>query len=555
MTNDFLKIYENGTHGLNDWKYYGDIIFASYRHLNDPYDADYIHLAIVDPEDTEIALLQDEIIEMAAYARNHEGWSTADVWDYEKNWFLNKIDTGIYRYTENYKMGVAAITTNQQSCDPLIEKPENTAIIPTSEWKLNTVTITRQGGIGGYPNITYSQGYLSNYTYGQINGGVHIFDYDDISGQAQAISDLKDYLFGDQDPEIVDPSIPEQYEDTPITASTEYNNLISNFLTNFTVLAEIDGTNLNLIAQALNTNITLDDSIPEMLAKIARSLVQKNISEGILSIKIIPIPTGGALPYKTGILETLFKPIGVGNVQGKKLNNTLKKYQIGSMTVHKIYDDYRDFLCEYSIYLPFSGIHQLDADVIVGNILNIYCDIDFLTGSILYHLIVNNGSTSRDIYTFTGDCAIELPITGNDYSAKYEAIVNGIFSGVGMIAGATVGGPVGAMAGAGGASALTTGLKTLGNAASVKGNYMQSGKLVPNSCALSVLYPYLIVSTPQDVSPDYRSIKGKPTHKMLKLNTLRGFTIISNINLDGVAYATDEDKEALRSLLANGVFF
>ena len=133
--------------------------------------------------------------------------------------------------------------------------------------------------------------------------------------------------------------------------------------------------------------------------------------------------------------------------------------------------------------------------------------------------------------------------------------MNGIFSGVGMIAGAAAGGPVGAMAGAGGVSALTTGLKTIGNAATVKGNYMQTGKLVPNSCALSVLYPYLIVSTPQDVSPDYTSLKGRPTHKMLKLSLLSGFAIVSNINLDSIAYATDEDKEALRSLLANGVYF
>ena len=366
---------------------------------------------------------------------------------------------------------------------------------------------------------------------------------------------MSDYLLGDQEPGPVPPGDPSMYDDDPIEASDTYNSLIGSFLTNFTVLAEIDATNLNLIAQALNNNITLEDSIPEMLAKIARSLVQKNIADGVLSIKIIPIPQGGSLPYKTGIAEQLFDPIGLDPVQGKKLNNTLKKYPIGSMGVHKVFNDYRDFLCEYSIYLPFSGIHRLDADVIVGNTLNIYADIDFLTGSILYHLIVDNGTYSRDIYQFTGDCAIELPITGNDYSAKYESVMNGIFSGVGMIAGAAAGGPVGAMAGAGGVSALTTGLKTIGNAATVKGNYMQTGKLVPNSCALSVLYPYLIVSTPQDVSPDYTSVKGRPTHKMLKLNLLSGFAIVSNINLDNIPYATDEDKEALRSMLANGVYF
>ena len=439
----------------------------------------------------------------------------------------------------------------------MIEYPEGTVVQANISEPAPSFYGTRvrmyYNWVGAYPDLQILKSITGNTSLDPS----HIFvknNYPCFWRQDQTGA-MSDYLLGDQEPGPVPPGDPSMYDDDPITASETYNNIIASFLTNFTVLAEIDATNLNLIAQALNNNITLEDSIPEMLAKIARSLVQKNIADGVLSIKIIPIPQGGSLPYRTGIAEQLFDPIGLDPVQGKKLNNTLKKYHIGSMGVHKVYNDYRDFLCEYSIYLPFSGIHRLDADVIVGNTLNIYADIDFLTGSMLYHLIVDNGIYSRDIYTFTGDCAIELPITGNDYSAKYESVMNGIFSGVGMVAGAAAGGPVGAMAGAGGVSALTTGLKTIGNAATVKGNYMQTGKLVPNSCALSVLYPYLIVSTPQDVSPDYTSLKGRPTHKMLKLNLLNGFAIVSNINLDSIPYATDEDKEALRSLLANGVYF
>lgn len=553
MTNDFLKIYENGTHGSNDWKYYGDIIFASYMELNNQYGADYIAIAIVDPDGTEMEALQDEIVEMELYAINHEGWNQDDVWEYEKNWFLNKLNTGIYRYTENYKMGVTALSNSMQGVAARIEKPEGTVTTASTEWQVSQVSLNRRGGIGGYPHCIYSTAYLGTYVYGQLNGGVRVFPYEE-GGSVEAEAELRAYLLGDQDPEIPDPSQPEDYVDTPITASDAYNSIIGDYLTNFTVLAEIDKNNLNIIAQALNNDISGDDVVTAII-RIVRSIVQKNIAEGILSIKIIPIPIGSQLPYKSGITEKLFKPLGLPNVNGKLLNNTIKKYQIGSMHIHPIYKDYRDYMCEYSIYLPFSGIHRLDADVIVGNILQIYCDIDFLTGSIMYHLIVNDGNTSRDIYTFTGECAIELPITGTDYSEKYQTIMNGIFSGIGMIAGGALGGPMGAGAGAALTGAAMSGLKTLGNAATVNGHYMQSGKLIPNSSVLSVLYPYLIVSKPQDVSPDYKSVKGKPAHYMATLSALSGFSIVSNINLSNIPYATDEDKDALRSLLASGVYF
>lgn len=568
-TNSFMYPYEQGTHGDGDWKYYGNtwlwLIRSNYNGTcYGQLTAAFLDIASKD--DNIYDTLRQEIIDIQDYALHHEGWTSGDIMLYYTNWLYNKINGPLYRDWETYKFAFVdgSLTDTQPEnmypWETWIEYPANTVIRADTDYfhapeVINWTVVRIRLDYMGAPYIDMQRtnsapGWFEPQgTNERIHNNYPVFWRYDQTGA------LADYLEGNQDPGPVPPGDPSPYEDDIITASEEYNNIIGNFLTNFTVLAEIDGTNLNLIAQALNTNITLDDSIPEMLAKIARSLVQKNIAEGILSIKIIPIPKGATLPYSTGITETLFKPIGVGNVQGKKLNNTLKKYLIGSMGVHKVYNDFRDFLCEYSIYLPFSGIHRLDADVIVGNTLNIYADIDFLTGSILYHLIVLDGATSRDIYQFTGDCAIELPVTGNDYSTKYETIMNGIFSGVGMVAGAMAGGPVGAMAGAGGASALTAGLKTIGNAATVKGNYMQSGKLIPNSCALSVLYPYLIVSTPQDVSPDYTSVKGRPTHKMMKLNVLSGFSIISNINLDSISYATDEDKEAIRALLANGVYF
>lgn len=558
--NNYLKIYENGTHGSTDWKYYGNTCtyfgtgVLSDNHYN------YVEACFTDIDYAIFDDLSPRVQEVNSYAIEHEGWTVQDEWEYMYNWLYNLAYAGIWKEYETYKFCFAESTSGTPvKADYIeVEYPAGTVVSNDSRFGAlsqagvltGTLVKLQWNYVQGHPMLLLTKDEIQTSSYLQT------YDYNDyVCFRLHDGQGISDYLTGDQDPQIDPPGEPDDYEDTPIEASSSYNSIIASFLTNFTVLAEIDQTNLNIVAEALNNDIDLDDSIPEMLAKIGRSIIQKNIAEGVLSIKIIPIPNGGSLPYSTGIQETLFKPLGLPAVQGKRLNNTIKKYQIGSMEVHKIYGDYRDFMCEYSIYLPFSGIHRLDADIIVGNILQIYADIDFLTGSILYHLIVNDRNTSRDIYTFTGECAIELPITGVDYTGKYQTIMNGVFSGVGMVAGALAGGPMGAGAGAALSNVAMSGLKTIGNATSVKGNYMQSGKLIPNSSALSVLYPYLIISKPQDISPDYRSVKGKPTHKMLTLSALRGFTTISNINLDHIAYATDEDKEALRGLLASGVYF
>lgn len=561
MTNDFLKIYENGTHGAADWKYYGDTLVGYTVEKNQNNIMVNVQAFFVDPDGETAELLDEESGNIEYYALHHEGWNADDIWQYEYNWLMNKIDTGIYKEVEAYKYAFME-NTSDKNIAIYIENPQGTvtqgAIIDEPFYV--TQVWLKRNGVGGYPSIEVTQEEMAfapsptAWPHTTYYNGIRVYSGDTETYNDVFNNELVPYLLGDQDPEIPDPSEPEDYEDTPITASDTYNSIIGDYLTNFTVLAEIDKSNLNIIAQALNSDISGDDVVTAII-RIVRSIVQKNIAEGILSIKIVPIPAGAALPYKNGISEKLFKPLGLPNVMGKLLNNTIKKYQIGSMSVHPIYRDYRDFMCEYSIYLPFSGIHRLDADIIVGNILQIYCDIDFLTGSIMYHLIVNDGNTSRDIYTFTGECAIELPITGTDYSQKYQTIMQGVFSGIGMIAGGAMGGPLGAGAGAALTGAAMSGLKTLGNAATVNGHYMQSGKLIPNSSVLSVLYPYLIISKPQDVSPDYKSVKGKPAHYMATLSSLRGFSIVSNINLSNISYATDEDKEALRSLLASGVYF
>lgn len=553
---DFLQIYENGTHGQADWKYFGNGIIGTYFY-DDPNwpNLSYASFAFIDLDGNLYTHYHDIIQEAINYAiPKYPEWSHTDQINYVTSVMRNIVDTGIEEDITWYKFAFMDNTTPSQIQNvtgPWIEDANGVRywgyfdtdypIISELRWRFDTsrdIWETDQSA-----------------RYSDLASGANFEEISDALPLYTVYQDLEDYIEGDQEPPIDPPDEPADWEDDPINPSSNYDNIISGFLSNFSVLAEIDNTNLNKIAQALNNDVTIYNTTQEALAKVVRALVQKNVSEGILSLKIVPIPEGGSLPYKTGTAEKLFAPIGVGDVYGKVLNNTIKKYTIGSQQIKPIYNDYRDYMVEYSIYLPFSGIHKLDADIIVGTTLIVKCDIDFLTGGIMYHIIIDDNTTSRDIYTFTGDCAIELPITGVDYSEKYQSIMNGVFSGVGMLAGGAMMGPGGA-AGAGMLMALGTmsGLQTAGNAALVKGDYMQSGKLVPNSSVLSPLYPYLIISMPQDATPDIKAVKGLPCHKTGLLSQFTGFTIASNVKLDGIPYATDDDKEIIRAMLKSGVY-
>ena len=543
----------NGTTGMKDWKYQGTGIMAHARWVQTLQDVWWLPIPTNETANTRSIIEQleaevdditstwyDYLIESGLNYDNYYHGLSEDL-----KAFRSRVDNSTYQY-DAFKMCLLEETAlgitdyrlvyqdgpNSYNYGKFVVMYENEMM-----WDQKLVST----------DITFMEGTISDHFAGSeaflFDFGLPVFDN---------LADVENYLFN---------TIPDPSGDDPtssiggnsnIVSSTTFDDINDGLLSDLTILAEIDNQNLQYIAAALNTDIDISQDLGTNIGKVARALCQNNIKDGIMSLKAIPIPVNGTLPYSTGTAESLFEPIGGHPVSGKKLNRYIKKYDIGVMRIDREFNDYRDYMCDYSIYLPFSGIHKLDASIIVGQTLILKCDIDFLCGTILYHIIVNDNSNTRDIYQFTGDCGIEIPITGEDYSQKYQAIVNGIFSGVGMIAGSALGGSIGAAAVAG---AGMSGLQTAGNALITQGQYIQTGKLVPNSSALSCLQCYIIINKPISVTPaGLARVKGRPCHKVKTLSACSGFTIASNVKLDGIDYATDDDKAAIRSMLAQGVY-
>lgn len=268
-----------------------------------------------------------------------------------------------------------------------------------------------------------------------------------------------------------------------------------------------------------------------------------NPMDAIIGLGIIPVQ-----PSLSGSQNVKF-----GNVDSQvampKLSSQFVEFDCGSVTIDKWLDCFMDYdpYTKIQIYLPYSGIHSLSADDVIGKTLTLRYHIDCLTGGCAIMLYVSDKGVE---YQWNGCCIANIPLTAINYSS---AIQNGISAAisVGSIA-------IGA---ATGAAPLTIagGTSLANNAANMalnsKPNFERSGNMGGAAGLLSVQTPYLIIERPNISVPDkLNKFTGNTSNVTFKLNELTGFTMIDLINLDDIPCTVTERNELL-SILKEGVIF
>jgi len=240
----------------------------------------------------------------------------------------------------------------------------------------------------------------------------------------------------------------------------------------------------------------------------------------------------------------------VGNLDSNCISKTIDEQYIdidcGTVTVSKYFNNVLDYIdTKIELYLPFVGIVPLSAAEIVGKTVNVKCTVDVLTGTCLYQIYVG----SQLLYTFTGNCAIQLPLS----SANYSSVITGM---IGLIGGGV------ATAVSGGALAPLA----IGGAANMVGNLKhgveRSGNIGANAGAMGVKVPYLIITRHKPYNPTaYNKYYGYPSNTTVKLNKCNGFTRIKDIRLhdiytydeDAKVVATDDEMSMIETQLKEGV--
>lgn len=219
----------------------------------------------------------------------------------------------------------------------------------------------------------------------------------------------------------------------------------------------------------------------------------------------------------------------------------------GTVHVSKYFNNALDYInTRIQIYLPFIGIKDLDAADCMNRDVNVSVTIDVLTGTCLYNIRIDN----RLLYTFEGNCAVQLPLTSANYSS---VIASGIAAIGGVVAtGVAAGATGGAVLPLVGASGIRSASSFVGN---MSHSVERSGNITSNAGAMGVKKPYLIIIRNRTYDPKYYNrFYGYPANTTVTLGDpyVKGYTKVKDIHLE-IKSATQQELNEIETLLKGGV--
>lgn len=230
-------------------------------------------------------------------------------------------------------------------------------------------------------------------------------------------------------------------------------------------------------------------------------------------------------------------------VTSKIVTEQYTEIDCGTVTINEYFGDARDYspFTQVYCYLPFIGIVELNADDVVNSTLGIKYKIDVLTGCCLAQLTVKKYGLDAVLYTYTGNCAVQMPITSGNYLSTVSSLLGVVVS-------------AGTAALTGGALApVAIEAATNAVAGGAKASVAMSGSLGSNAGAMGIRKPYLIIKRVESADANgYNEFYGYPTNKRVNLSQLTGYVRVKDINLSGTN-ATEDEQNEIVTLLKEGV--
>lgn len=255
--------------------------------------------------------------------------------------------------------------------------------------------------------------------------------------------------------------------------------------------------------------------------------------DAILGLTIVPVsvPAGSVSPVSVGNIATgISMPVA---------STQYIEVDCGTLNVEEYWGAYLDYdpYTKAEIYLPYIGTHSIGVDDIMGKAVHVKYHVDILSGACA--AFVKCGDSV--LYTFIGQCASSIPITGSDMTN----VINGVI---------TAAASIGSMIATGGATAPLA-VPALASTAvnGMKPNVEKSGGMSGTGGMLGIQTPYLILTRPRQCLPSAQnSFLGYPSFITTSLADITGYTEVENVHLNGLT-CTDEEINEIESLLKAGV--
>ena len=261
----------------------------------------------------------------------------------------------------------------------------------------------------------------------------------------------------------------------------------------------------------------------------------------LIGLSIVPaIPsTGGSKNIKFGSVDT--------GINCSYLSSNYCNVDCGSLSVDEYVGSFLDYdpYCKISIYLPYCGFHTLSADDLVGGSINVQYNIDVLSGNCIAFIA---HSEKGVLYSFSGTCLTNVPLTGQSFSGALQAYYTGLAGVAGSALGALGTGGAGLVATAG--NAASAAMNTMFNS---KPDFQRSGSTGGAAGIMGVQTPFLVIERPRYSVPNQvERYVGQTSNITMYLGNCKGFTMVEYVHIHNVTGTSEEVKE-IEALLKEGV--
>lgn len=301
--------------------------------------------------------------------------------------------------------------------------------------------------------------------------------------------------------------------DPPVTIVTP-TSVLSNSDALFTVYNPTQA-NINALGSYLWTQNIID----------LISQFFQNPLDAIISLHIVYcVPdTGGSKNIKLGYLDS--------GVSASVVTSQYKTIDCGDITIPEVYHNALDYTAvKLNLFLPFIGFREISVKECMSARLNVQYKIDIYTGTCLALIYVIRPNVRQLLYTFEGNCSVQVPLTGADRSRLIAGLVTAGVS-------AFTGNPAGVIGGIG----------------SIGVNIERSGGFSGNAGAMGVKKPYLVINRAINAQADgYNTLYGFPLNKKTKLIQCKGYTRVQSIHVD-IPNATQDEMNTIRDMLTTGI--
>ena len=249
--------------------------------------------------------------------------------------------------------------------------------------------------------------------------------------------------------------------------------------------------------------------------------------------------TGSSTTIKAGFLDS--------GVASRLVTSRYIEINCGAITVPEYWGNYLDYspYTKVYCYLPFIGIVELNTDDIIGHGVQILYKVDSYNGSCIAMIITAKTPNSEGTtYQFSGNCAVEVPITSGMKSAMQSALIGASTCAIGAAIG---GAGVPVIAGMAVNNSLKSGFAN-------KNTVSHSGSFGSSYGAMGIKKPYIIVKRPiQKKVYGYNKKYGYPAHEMVTIGKCSGYLRCRDFDVQS-STATEDEKKLIETLLKQGVY-